>query len=378
MNQINPYNKNCRVLKKFFSKKTIFLLGLLLLFPIPFTGLNLFYSVQSFIYDSGQIVPCILYGANFLISLLGILPAVACFRLFADSKRDNDGASLKPSFTLIKVYSVLSIAVTLLSAGGIIYLHIVNPEIFVGTDFFRLTILQLYLPVSLIYSVLACTAVCQLFLFCSLYILASSLKKSITTIYFHKTGAIALSVFSVLMILPILCRFLYTLFTEYSNRLDMIASENALLLYLIILIFLSAVSLSFSSFVNKLNRIIFVSAQKNDSPAELPDNRQENSSDKPNAKNPYAPQQPNPTPLQEVFTPVAVRFEPQAVSFEPEPDGNKSESAEEINLEPTDKTPQISPDNPYITDISDTVKCPKCGYEFSASLPFCGSCGNKI
>ena len=401
MIQINPYRRNCEVIKNFFSNPLILIISILL-----FTS-----SIASIAIN-------LLVNSTLSIPIVGILSAVGFLLFYLKGKSKNEVTSFSAPANLLTTSSVVAIILnTLAVAVSILLLCLTNfgvnllentaSYISIGSlDFVFTSILKSFIIYIPMYALNILSAIAML-------VLLGSFKKSSTSIYLYKKGSIFFAVSSfVLAVIQI------TLDLFNGISLSLVLDG----LTAITLISLGIFAIMYNRYITNVSSNISVpkpvaetidttpqpvqapvvhipqdrtiptaneaSAPKKSSKRVKPDYDASlvNMWDIPN--NSVAPN----TPAPKDFTPQNASFDPKPVFAQPTPDYDYPDSpilAQDTALpvQPVQNTYEPQPvftENNTKTENAKPVEekpfsfCTFCGQKCPPENLYCGACGNKL
>lgn len=189
MNGINPYRRNCEIMRKFFAKPIFLVSGIVsLIFNFYDLVIFLIYSNRTF-----HAVSCAL-GIAFLM-------------LFFTARSKKEAVSFKAPIVIMEIASVVSIVFLTLAAlffGFLsVFLLIQTPPEhieYTGYEAFFASLADaLRTALTVISPIITVLSVVLLLYFIAMEITVLSFKKSLSNIYLQKKGACALGVISVVM-----------------------------------------------------------------------------------------------------------------------------------------------------------------------------------
>lgn len=366
-NVIYPYRQNIGIMKKFFSKPIVLLLAVANCLLIV-AGIAV-----GFIMDGGSV--------NLTSFIIPAVNALAFFLFYINAKSDKPIVSFYSSILLLKIISIITIVVESIALALFAFSTVI---------LFATPIVTTMLPGNLImlFSISLPTLIVSLFQSIAMLILLGSFKKSTTSVYLYKKGAIFTAVTTtILFIVSAICTYativyLPDIITQLNSSIyDMLASLSQqvysdipqtdaimqtttlnstvtsiiqLIIYILTIIF----ALSYHKYISKLSNTY-------------------------NNSTPIKTVQPvvNAQPEQPIAS-NGVQSIKQPVNFNPQPVFKNENQAPPQNNAPTNHNQVPSQNqNPYValwdTPQTKTV-CPKCGFECPNGTQFCGNCGAKI
>lgn len=355
MNRINPYRRNCEVIRKFFARPVFLASGIALSIVI---AANLITSTLAKI-------PAAILSFNFML----IAPCAAFFMLFFMARSKKAFVSFKPPIVLMKIVSIVGIILSSLTILWILlsFVLCLFPEIStaqlpvnpysgfqsVFTEVARLLFL-------IIAPCLIGVGVVLLFYFIGMLKMFNSLGKSLSDIYLHRKGALMYAITSVIL-------SVIALSTLISSEMNMAEFTEKLSLS-VIFVFSAIIGFMYNFYIKKLMYTINVNNAPKQTAFETSESNNNNS-----PMSMWA-EQDNPLSNQNSI-PQPVQFNPQPVFANDSTPPATTNTPEESNA----GKPQFTPQNPYATDFAPTKKhCGRCGKDNPAQNLFCGNCGARL
>lgn len=367
MNQINPYRRNCEIMRRFFAKP-IFLISGILLFTLNLT--EIIVGVISS-----------MYSFNFIYAAL----CVAFFTFYFTARSKKENVTFRAPTVLMDVVSIVGIVFSgliFLSSGFMTVLFMlptkpVYTEYHGSYEFLWSTLGKALCDLAVMFFPIV-TALSLLFLlyFIGMQRITLSFKKSLSNIYLQRKGAVMFGVMS--LILAVVSIIYYTGLTTipfsgfeeylmlFSQRINIPALVQGLLVTLIFVLY-AIIGFMYNSYIKKLSNSIETGR---------PVQETTNNSEKVTESNPtldmWAESETFNQPHRQATVARPVEFTPQAVFGGSKP------------AEPETKTPEIhirenDMQNPYIKNSAPpTKRCANCGKENPNINIFCGNCGSKL
>lgn len=352
-NVIYPYRQNVGIMKKFFSKPIVLLLAVANCLFIVTT------TVTSFVFDSAHL--------GLSIFVYPIINAIAFFLFYFNAKSNKPVVSFNVSIILLKILQIITIV---LNGTGIIA--------FLGILFFAIIpATSSIIPISYmgVMSFLAIAVVVQLLQSISMLVLLCSFKKSTSSVYLYKKGAVftavatiflifasAASIYVSIMYLPeATSQFYATLQEAFPSSVHhtLSSEKNICITNIVIYVFEFILYILTIIFAFSYNR--YISKLSNSYNGSVPA--------------PVERSVPNiPTAPQNIQN--GVQNIKQPVNFNPQPVFKNDNQVPPQNSAPVNQN-----ENPYVALWNDaTTKniCPGCGFECPDGTHFCGNCGAKI
>lgn len=368
MNQINPYRRNCEIMRKFFSKPIFLIIGIVLSVYITASAVLCLLSKQVPVFDFISTAMCV---------------AFFVFYFKAHSKREI--VSFRAPTVLMDVVSIVGIVFSgliFLSSGFMTVLFMlptkpVYTEYHGSYEFLWSTLGKALCDLAVMFFPIV-TALSLLFLlyFIGMQRITLSFKKSLSNIYLQRKGAVMFGVMS--LILAVVSIIYYTGLTTipfsgfeeylmlFSQRINIPALVQGLLVTLIFVLY-AIIGFMYNSYIKKLSNSIETGR---------PVQETTNNSEKVTESNPtldmWAESETFNQPHRQATVTRPVEFTPQAVFGGSKP------------AEPETKTPEIhirenDMQNPYIKNSAPpTKRCANCGNENPNINIFCGNCGSKL
>ena len=332
----NPYYRNTQILHGFFSKPIVLILAI-----------------------SFALQPVISLLSGTMPTAAPVLCAIAFFILYFKSKKPSPASSLTPAFTLLSVYSIL-----LIVSSGFLILS--------GLFLFLIGSITMHLNIFAQLSLMILpSGISDLLCGIGLLLLTSSFKKSITSIYLYKKGALLTSishfistVISIVVIifsssfLTSISKSLKTLFEYYGTPEDSAMLISILetpktpftyitsILSIVSLIAIGVFALMYHNYIKKISETITYEPQ-----GFIPNPQQS------------SPVMQQPTQPFDNNTPINING---PVNFEPQPVFSIDEDAPEPIMQPLNNKPIQKP------------LCPNCSSPLEPNMKFCGKCGTKL
>lgn len=355
MNQINPYRRNCEVMRKFFAKPIFLTTAIALLL------LNLMQIIVSVISS--------MYAFNFLSAALCI--AFFMFYFTARSKKEN--VSFRVPTVLTDVVSTVGIVFSglIFVFSGFMTVLFMLPTKSAVTEYhgsyeFLWSTLgkALYYMAVILFPIVAVLSLLLLFYFIGMQRMCLSFKKSLSNIYLQRKGSVLFGVMSVIFSVlsagaAVAC---FTSFRYSLNILAIVECANTTVIF----ICMAILGFSYNSYIKKLS----ISIETGRPVLPLPDKEEEVVENNPTLDMWAESETFNQLPQQPVTRPV--EFTPQTVfggnmAVEPETKPSRVQN------------PENDMQNPYVRNSAPpTKRCVKCGKENPNINIFCGNCGNKL
>lgn len=360
MNRINPYRRNCEIMRRFFAKPIFLITGIvLLIFVIANSAFRLL-SDQIPVFDFMSIAT----GIAFLV-----------FYFKARSKKDF--VSFGAPTTLMDVVSIIGIVfsglITAVSAclSALFILVVKNQE----TQHTSLenTIIDTICKISPLITIFG---IIFLIYFIGMLRMTLSFRKSLSTVYLQRKGSVMFGVMSfILAVVSIICftgaTTIYLIgidefFVSLLQGINIPTLVQGLLVTLIFVLY-AILGFMYNSYIKKLANSI-----ETGKPVQsAPDKTEEVIENNPTL-NMWAETEADNRVQRQAPVTRPVEFTPQAVFGDSKP------------AEPETKTPEIhirenDMQNPYIKNSAPpTKRCANCGKENPNINIFCGNCGSRL
>lgn len=360
MNQINPYRRNCEVMRKFFAKPIFLIIGIVLSVYITASAVLCLLSKQVPVFDFISTAMCV---------------AFFVFYFKAHSKREI--VSFRAPTTLMDVVSIIGIVfsglITAVSAclSALFILVVKNQE----TQHTSLenTIIDTICKISPLITILG---IIFLIYFIGMLRMTLSFRKSLSTVYLQRKGSVMFGVMS--LILAVVSIIYYTGlmtipfsgFEEYlmlfSQGINIPTLVQGLLVTLIFVLY-AILGFMYNSYIKKLVNSIETGRPVQSAPDKteevIENNPTLNMWAETEADNRVQRQAPVTRPVE--FTPQAVFGENRVV----EPEAKM----------PRVHIPENDVQNPYVRNSAPpTKRCANCGNENPNINIFCGNCGSRL
>lgn len=377
MIQINPYRRNCEVIKKFFGNPVILII-----------------SILFFISAIASVAVDFISGNFHGFPVVKLLSAIGFLFFYIKGRKNSEVTSFGQPVNFLTVAGIISIVINTLALVAMALLLILNysfnlPE----------TVLSRYVLSDLIYTLTFYTPVYLINLIASvaLLVLLSSIKKSSRSIYLYKKGSLFFAVASFVFAFVMIG---YIAYTGISFALISTVIE------VIVLIMLGVFSIMYNRYITNVSSSISVPepvaetidtshipepvaepelntpVRFEDSFAVAPKPKKKSKASKTES---YDSSLVNMwdtserTPEQNI--PDKKDFSPQTISFEPQPvfvQNNVTPIAPLKTEEPVvNKTAPESQEEAVIEEKPFSF-CTFCGKKCPPENHYCGACGNKL
>lgn len=360
MNQINPYRRNCEVMRRFFAKPIFLITGIvLLIFVIANSAFRLL-SDQIPVFD-----------------FISIATGIAFLVFYFKARSKKDFVSFGAPTTLMDVVSIIGIVfsglITAVSAclSALFILVVKNQE----TQHTSLenTIIDTICKISPLITILG---IIFLIYFIGMLRMTLSFRKSLSTVYLQRKGAVMFGVMSfILAVVSIICftgaTTIYLIgidefFVSLLQGINIPALVQGFFVTLIFVLY-AILGFMYNSYIKKLSNSI-----ETGRPVQETTNNTEGVTENNPTLNMWAEPENFNQPHRQATVTRPVEFTPQAVFG-----GNRV-------VEPEAKPsgvhiPESDMQNPYMRNSAPpTKRCANCGKENPNINIFCGNCGSRL
>lgn len=343
MIQINPYRRNCEIMRRFFAKPIFLITAITLVINILLNLYVFFISITPVDFDITSILLCI---------------AMFMFYFTAKSKKPT---RFRGSTVMLDIVSIIGIVLSVLAVAlfGLLsvflFLSVISNHQTKNS--------QLIIPIFILCLVFLAYSLISMFYFVAMERLTISFKKSLSSVFLRRSGSVMFGIMSIICALFVVAVGLYTfLYASYDMLVIIPFSVKV-----VTLILLAYIGFMYNSYIKKLVNSIETSR---------PVQETKNNSEKVTESNPtldmWAESETFNQPHRQATVTRPVEFTPQAVFGGSKP------------AEPETKTPEIhirenDMQNPYIKNSAPpTKRCANCGNENPNINIFCGNCGNRL
>ena len=355
MNWINPYRRNCEIMRRFFAKPIFLITGIvLLIFVIANSAFRLL-SDQIPVFD-----------------FISIATAIAFLVFYFKARSKKDFVSFGAPTTLMDVVSIIGIVfsglITAVSAClSALFILVVKNQENQHTSLEN-TIIDTICKISPLITILG---IIFLIYFIGMLRMTLSFRKSLSTVYLQRKGSVMFGVMSlILAVVSIICFTGAT--TIYLIGIDeffvsLLQLVQGLLVTLIFVLY-AILGFMYNSYIKRL-----VSSIETGRPVQKTPNKTEEVTDNNPTLNMWAETEADGQSHRQATVTRPVEFTPQAVFCDNKPD--------EVVTIPTEYRPPKNDDlqNPYIKKgAPPTKRCASCGKENPSINIFCGNCGSRL
>lgn len=368
MNQINPYRRNCEIMRKFFAKPIFLIIGIV-------------FSV----YITASAVLCLLSKQVPVFDFISTAMCVAFFVFYFKAHSKKDFVSFRAPTVLMDIVSIVGIVFSglITVCSGLLSVLFLLPDGSPDINNSEITGILYSSIGKAIHDLLAviCPVVTVLGIIFLIYFIGMqrmtlSFKKSLSNIYLQRKGAVMFGVMSI--ILAIISIIYYTglttipfmgverFFTSLSQGINIPALVQGLLVTLILVLY-AILGFMYNSYIKKL-----VNSIETSRPVQpLPD-KEENVTNNNPTLNMWAESESFNQPHRQATVTRPVAFTPQAVFG-----GNRV--VEHETKSSGIQIPENEMQNPYVRNSAPpTKRCANCGKENPNINIFCGNCGSKL
>lgn len=364
MNRINPYRRNCEIMRKFFAKPIFLITGIVLL-----------------IYIIANTVLCLMSNQVPVFDFMSTAICIAFFLFYFKARSKKDLVSFRAPVTLMQVVCIIGIiffgiAILVLCATYflmMIFRQYGNPleeGLRLVFAYVSATVIQLMLPALFFISILG------VLFFIGMLRLTCSFSKSLSNIYLQRKGALMFGVMSlILAVVSVICYMgmvtipftgIEEFFTLLVRGINIPTLVQGLLVTLIFVLY-AILGFMYNSYIKRI-----VSSIETGRPAQNTPNKTEEVSDNNPTLNIWGESEADGQAHRQATVTRPVKFTPQAVFGESKPD--------EVTTIPTEyQPPKNDMQNPYLKNTAPpTKRCANCGKENPNINIFCGNCGSRL
>lgn len=368
MNQINPYRRNCEVMRKFFAKPIFLIICIVLLINV----------VKNFVLN-------LILDYVIILDFLSILLCVAFFMFYFTARSKKDFVSFRAPTVLMDIVSIVGIVFSglITVCSGLLSVLFLLPDGSPDINNSEITGIPYSSIGKAIHDLLAviCPVVTVLGIIFLIYFIGMqritlSFKKSLSNIYLQRKGAVMFGVMS--LILAVVSFIYYTGLTTipfsgfeeylmmFSQGINIPALVQGFFVTLIFVLY-AILGFMYNSYIKKLANSIETSRPVQP----LPDKEEEVTNNNPTL-NMRAESETFNQPHRQATVTRPVEFTPKAVFGDSKP-------AEPETKQPEINIPKNDMQNPYLNNTAMQIKrCAVCGNENPNINIFCGNCGNRL
>lgn len=364
MNRINPYRRNCEIMRKFFAKPIFLITGIVLL-----------------IYIIANTVLCLMSNQVPVFDFMSVAVCIAFFLFYFKARSKKDLVSFRAPVTLMQVVCIIGIiffGIAILVLCATYFLMMIFRQY--GNPFeegLRLvfanvttTVIQLMLPVLFFISILG------VLFFIGMLRLTCSFSKSLSNIYLQRKGALMFGMMSlILAVASVICYMgMVTIpFTGIEEFFELLVQGINIptlvqgLLVTLIFVLYAILGFTYNSYIKRI-----VSSIETGRPVQNMPNKTEEVTDNNPTLNIWGESEADGQAHRQATVTRPVEFTPQSVFGENKPD-------EVIKIPTECCPPKNDMKNPYIKKgTPPTKRCANCGKENPNINIFCGNCGSRL
>lgn len=368
MNQINPYRRNCEVMRKFFAKPIFLIICIVLLINV----------VKNFVLN-------LILDYVIILDFLSILLCVAFFMFYFTARSKKDFVSFRAPTVLMDIVSIVGIVFSglITVCSGLLSVLFLLPDGSPDINNSEITGIPYSSIGKAIHDLLAviCPVVTVLGIIFLIYFIGMqritlSFKKSLSNIYLQRKGAVMFGVMS--LILAVVSFIYYTGLTTipfsgfeeylmlFSQGINIPALVQGLLVTLILVLY-AILGFMYNSYIKKL-----VNSIETSRPVQPLSDKEEGVTNNNPTLNMWAESETFNQPHRQATVTRPVEFTPKAVFGDSKP-------AEPETKQPEINIPKNDMQNPYLNNTAMQIKrCAVCGNENPNINIFCGNCGNRL
>ena len=360
MNWINPYRRNCEIMRRFFAKPIFLIIGIVLS-----------------VYIIANTVLCLMSNQVPVFDFISIATGIAFLVFFFKARSKKNFVSFGAPTTLMDVVSIIGIVfsglITAVSAClSALFILVVKNQENQHTSLEN-TIIDTICKISPLITILG---IIFLIYFIGMLRMTLSFRKSLSTVYLQRKGSVMFGVMSfILAVVSIICFtgattiYLIGIDEFFVSLLQEIYIPTLVQGLLVTLIFVLYATLGFmyNSYIKRLVRSI-----ETGRPVQETTNNTEGVTENNPTLNMWAETEAENQAHKQTTVTRPVEFTPQAVFGE-----NKSD---EVITIPTEyQPPKNDMHNPYLKNTASATKhCANCGKENPNINIFCGNCGSRL
>ena len=370
MNQINPYRRNCELMRKFFAKPIFLIIGIVLAI----------YVISNFVF-------CFLSNQIPRFDFISTAMCVAFFVFYFKARSKKEYVSFRAPTVLMDVVSIVGIVFSglfFVFSGFMTVLFMLpaksaDIEYHGSYEFLWSTLGKaLYDLAVVLFPIVTALGLLLLLYFIGMQRMTLSFKKSLSSVYLQRKGSVMFGVMS--LILAVVSVVFYTGmmiipfsgFEEYlimsSQGINIPTLVQGLLITSIFVLY-AILGFSYNSYIKKLASSIETGNSAQPEPSNI-------SVEEPEENNfPLTLWEDSETVFntaQQAPVTHPVEFTPQSVFGDNNP-------AEPETKQPEINMPKNDMQNPYLKNTAAATKrCANCGNENPSINVFCGNCGSRL
>lgn len=360
MNRINPYRRNCEIMRKFFAKPIFLIIGIVLS-----------------VYIIANTVLCLMSNQVPVFDFISIATGIAFLVFYFKARSKKNFVSFGAPTTLMDVVSIIGIVfsglITAVSAclSALFILVVKNQE----TQHTSLenTIIDIICKISPLITILG---IIFLIYFIGMLRMTLSFSKSLSTVYLQRKGSVMFGVMSlILAVVSVICYMgmmtipfmdVEEFFASLLREINIPTLVQGLLVTSIFVLY-AILGFMYNSYIKKLSNSI-----ETGRPVQETTNNTEGVTENNPTLNMWAETEAENQAHRQATVTRPVEFTPQAVFGDNKPD--------EVVTIPTEyQPPQNDMHNPYLKNTASATKhCANCGKENPNINIFCGNCGSRL
>lgn len=359
MNQINPYRRNCEVMRKFFAKPIFLITGIV-------------FSICVIV----NLILGLLIKQNIYFDFMTVASCIAFFMFYFTARSKKESVSFRVPTVMLDIVSIIGIVFSGLASAfcGFYTVLTIFTNIFSadspaveyhGYDAILASIAEsLHTAFLVIFPILTVISLLLLFYFIGMQRMCLSFKKSLSNIYLQRKGSVLFGIMSVVFVmLSIGAMFVY--FIPFGYPLD-IPAVITFLSPAINFICMAVLAFMYNSYIKRL-----VNSLETGRPVQSAPDKAEDVIENDQTLNMWTEVETINQSHSQAIVARPVEFTPQAVF------GSKSIETE--TRQPEVYIPDSNMQNPYAKQSVPTSKrCSNCGKENPKNNLFCGNCGNRL
>lgn len=359
MNQINPYRRNCEVMRKFFAKPIFLITGIV-------------FSICVIV----NLILGLLIKQNIYFDFMTVASCIAFFMFYFTARSKKESVSFRVPTVMLDIVSIIGIVFSGLASAfcGFYTVLTIFTNIFSadspaveyhGYDAILASIAEsLHTAFLVIFPILTVISLLLLFYFIGMQRMCLSFKKSLSNIYLQRKGSVLFGIMSVVFVmLSIGAMFVY--FIPFGYPLD-IPAVITFLSPAINFICMAVLAFMYNSYIKRL-----VNSLETGRPVQSAPDKAEDVIENDQTLNMWTEVETINQSHSQAIVARPVEFTPQAVF------GNKS--IETKTKQPKVFIPDSNMQNPYAKQsVTTSKRCSNCGKENPKNNLFCGNCGNRL
>lgn len=368
MNRINPYRRNCEIMRKFFAKPIFLIIGIVLSIYVI--------SNSAFSLLSNQIL---------YFDLMSVAMCVAFFLFYFKARSKKEYVSFKAPTVLMDVVSIVGIVFSgliTLSSGFLSILFMLPTKSadieYHGSYEFLWSALGMAVHelAIIFFPIVAVLSLLFLLYFIGMQRMTLSFKKSLSNIYLQRKGAVMFGMTSIILsFVSVICYMgmmtipftgIEEFITSLLRGINIPSLVQGLLITLIFVLY-AILGFMYNSYIKKLANTLETSR-----PVQTVDYKAEEVTENNPTLNIWTESDADSQAHKQATVTRPVEFTPQTVFGE--------KKSDDVITTPTAYQPTKNDmQNPYIKNgAPPTKRCANCGKENPSLNIFCGNCGNRL